>query len=88
MKNILRAFNIERIFFLLLFVLVFPPLTQAASKSSYVIDDFTGRDVTVSAPDMINMEVLDSNLILSFDCTENQKYNVITNMCNEHIIIP
>jgi len=73
MKDILRSFNIERIFFLLLFVLVFPPLTQAASESSYVIDDFTGRDVTVSAPDMINMEVLDSNLILSFDCTENQK---------------
>lgn len=73
MKATMRALNIKRIFFLLLFFLVFPPLSQGASENSYVIDDFTGKDVTVTTPDRTSMEVLGSNLILSFDCSENQK---------------
>ncbi|MDJ0958401.1 MAG: hypothetical protein QNI91_16160 [Arenicellales bacterium] len=41
-----------------------------AAEGYYVIDDFTGLDVTVKAPSAVKTEVVDSNLVVSVDCTE------------------
>lgn len=45
----------------------------ASDGDSYIIDDFTNKEVILSDPEMMSYEVIDSKLLLSFDCSENEK---------------
>ena len=46
---------------------------MAFAGNTYVVDDFTGKDIILSAPDMMSAETVGSNLLLSIDCSENAK---------------
>lgn len=74
MKHLQQLFTLEY-FCVLLFTIAVSlnrPV-QATEANSYVIDDFSGVDVTVSAPNIMSVDVVNSNLILSIECSENKK---------------
>ncbi|PIE72473.1 MAG: hypothetical protein CSA20_07475 [Deltaproteobacteria bacterium] len=76
MKDIVQKISGEIFFFFLLSFLLFPNSVQATSTNSYVLDDFTDRICTVSAPEINSYKVINSHFVLSLDCTENKQRSV------------
>ncbi|TKB06214.1 hypothetical protein [Desulforhopalus sp. IMCC35007] len=69
----MQIYTSGKVFFILFFLIVWISAAVAFAGNTYVVDDFTGKDIILSAPDMMSAETVDSNLLLSFDCSENTR---------------
>lgn len=61
---------------LLLFMFLLWSTPALGTDGTYVIDDFSGMDITASDPEVVKVQVDDAKLVLSIDCTEAKQQNV------------
>ena len=70
MRVALRSIATQHSLLFLSILLLLWNCCAVAVEDIYVVDDFTGLDVTVKAPSAVKTDVVDSNLAISVDCTE------------------
>ena len=76
MKIMPRSLGAKSCLVLLLSLLFLWATPTTASEEPFIIDNFDGLNIAVSDPQMVTAEVVNSDLLLSIDCSENKQRTV------------